>query len=31
LPAAVLVWHLIYGAFLGTLFMVKNHEGYEKA
>jgi hypothetical protein len=29
LPAAVLLWHLIYGFFLGTLFMVKNHEGYE--
>lgn len=31
LPASVLVWHLIYGFFLGTLFMVKNHEGYEAA
>ena len=30
LPAAVLVWHLIYGFFLGTLFMVRNHEGYER-
>jgi hypothetical protein len=31
LPAAVLLWHLIYGAFLGTLFMVKNPEGYDTA
>jgi hypothetical protein len=29
LPAAVLLWHLIYGFFLGTLYMVKNHDGYE--
>jgi hypothetical protein len=29
LPAAVLLWHLIYGFFLGTLYMVRNHEGYE--
>ena len=28
---AVLLWHLIYGFFLGTLYMVKNHEGYEAA
>ena len=31
LPAAVLLWHLIYGFFLGTLYMVKNHDGYEAA
>jgi hypothetical protein len=26
LPAGVLVWHLIYGFFLGTLFMIKDDE-----
>jgi hypothetical protein len=26
LPAGVLVWHLIYGFFLGTLFMTKDDE-----
>jgi hypothetical protein len=26
LPAAVLLWHLIYGVFLGTLFMIKDDD-----